>query len=65
MSVEKSSQSPATCFSCHAIGITSTSALGAYMLYRAKKADSSTHRFTCVLIGLGMRISISLLFEKK
>ncbi len=47
-------QKPSACFSCHALGISSTSALGAYMFYRAKKADSSTHRFTCAILGLGM-----------
>ncbi len=52
MSVDR----PAACFSCHVLGISSSSALGAYMFYRAKKANSSTHRFTCSLLGLGMRI---------
>jgi hypothetical protein len=52
---DKTSQPPAACFSCHAIGISSASALGAYMFYQAKKANSSTHRFTCAVFGLGMR----------
>ncbi|CAF1203661.1 unnamed protein product [Rotaria sordida] len=46
------SQQPSACFSCHALGIASTSALGVYMFYQAKKANSSTHRFTCALFGL-------------
>jgi hypothetical protein len=49
---------PSACFSCHALGITSSSAIGAYMFYRAKKADTSTHRFTCALLGLGTRFHI-------
>lgn len=53
-----SADRPAGCLSCHVVGITSSSALGAYMFYRAKKADSTTHRFTCALLGLGMRILI-------
>jgi hypothetical protein len=54
MSLDRSSQQPASCFSCHVIGISSLSALGAYMFYRAKNANSTTHRFTCALFGLGM-----------
>jgi hypothetical protein len=52
---KSSSQQPAACFSCHAIGITSASALGGYMFYRAKQASTSTHRFTCAVLGLGKR----------
>ncbi|CAF1194677.1 unnamed protein product [Adineta ricciae] len=50
--VSSESSKPAACFSCHALGISSSAALGAYMFYRAKKADSSSHRFTCALFGL-------------
>ncbi|CAF1194797.1 unnamed protein product [Rotaria sordida] len=53
------SQQPSACFSCHALGIASTSALGVYMFYQAKKANSSTHRFTCALFGLGFFIFAS------
>ncbi|CAF0757039.1 unnamed protein product [Adineta steineri] len=62
MIVDRSSseiQQPSACFSCHAIGISSSSALGAYMFYQAKKAQTSTHRFTCALFGLGFFIFAS------
>ena len=52
---QQQQQQPGACFSCHAIGITSASALGAYMFYRAKKATTPTHRLTCALFGLGKR----------
>ncbi|CAF1406926.1 unnamed protein product [Adineta ricciae] len=57
--VSSESPKPSACFSCHALGISSSAALGAYMFYRAKKADSSSHRFTCALFGLGFIIFAS------
>ncbi|CAF4527363.1 unnamed protein product [Rotaria socialis] len=45
-------QQPPACFSCHALGISSASALGAYMFYQAKRAKTPTHRFTCAFFGL-------------
>jgi hypothetical protein len=65
MNVDRSSQQPAACLSCHILGISSASALGGYMFYRAKKANSSTHRFTCALFGLGMRIFSFFVIIKK
>jgi len=59
MSVDKPVQQPSTCFSCHIIGVASAVGLGVYMFYRAKKANSSTHRFTCALFGLGSFIFAS------
>ncbi|CAF0729496.1 unnamed protein product [Rotaria sp. Silwood1] len=52
-------QQSSACFSCHALGIASASALGVYMFYQAKRANSSTHRFTCAFFGLGCLIFAS------
>ncbi|CAF3131884.1 unnamed protein product [Rotaria socialis] len=52
-------QQPPACFSCHALGISSASALGAYMFYQAKRAKTPTHRFTCAFFGLGSFIFAS------
>lgn len=57
------STSPAGCLSCHIIGITSSSALGAYMVYRAKKATTSSHRFACGVLGLTFFIFASHRFS--
>ncbi|CAF3358634.1 unnamed protein product [Rotaria sp. Silwood1] len=54
-------QQSSACFSCHALGIASASALGVYMFYQAKRANSSTHRFTCAFFGLAQDEKI--LFE--
>ena len=57
MDTERSSQQTpsTTCVSCHVISISAASILGIYMFHTAKKAQSTTHRFTCALFGLGMR----------
>lgn len=47
------SQQSTACISCHILGISSSSALGAYMFYQAKKAKTTGHRFTCAFFGLG------------
>lgn len=46
-------QQPSSCLSCHILGISSASALGAYMFYQAKQAKTTSHRFTCAFFGLG------------
>ena len=58
------STSPDGCLSCHVIGITSSSALGAYMAYRARKATTPSHRFACGLLGLSMTARFTNCFEE-
>ncbi|CAF3890907.1 unnamed protein product [Rotaria magnacalcarata] len=40
-------QQPSACFSCHVLGISSASALGAYMFYQAKRLLDTAEQISC------------------